>query len=551
MTMPRFNPSCIAAAVLGLAAVTSSFAANLVLLNVDPPNVGFNDPTPATPVGGNMGTTVGAQRLIAYQRALELWGRTLSSKVDIVVQGSFAGLTCTATGGTLAQAGATQVFADFPNAGLAGHWYGSAVADAIAGQELSTDGFPDIVANFNGNVGQPNCIAGPGWYYGLDNNAGAGQLDFLDTFMHEVSHGLGFQNFVNEVTGLKLTENPATGAPGLPDVYMAKTLDLSTGKFWNLMNAAEIRASAVNNGKVVWTGPAVTASAPLVLGPYEGIRLFGGVSKELVFGSASFGAPASAATLNGSIVVGLDEASAAAGPSPTDGCGPLTNAAAVAGKVVLLDRGTCGFAVKAKNAQLAGAFAVIIANNAAGAGAIALGGSDPTVTVTTIGISLEDGSAIKTSLASAIAVGVEYFVDPTRLSGAVDGQVRLYAPTTVALGSSISHFDTVAKPNLLMEPAINGDLRSATNLDLTPALMTDIGWKLETLKIGSCDSGVPATLATGQLLHVNVEVCKAGASNRGAFVSCMNAVTNAAKDAGLLSGRQHAAITSCTARGTP
>jgi len=549
--MPRFNSYCIVAGLLGLAAASSSFAANIVLLNVDPPNVGFNDPAPAVPVGGNMGATVGAQRLIAYQRALQLWGRTLSSQVDIVVQGSFAGLNCTAGGGTLAQAGATQVFADFPNAGLPGHWYGSAIADALAGQELSTDGFPDIVANFNGNVGQPNCIAGPGWYYGLDNNAGAGQIDFLDTFMHEVSHGLGFQNFVNEATGLKLAENPATGATGLPDVYMAKTLDLSLQKLWSGMSSAEIRFSAVNNGKVVWTGPAVTSSAPLVLGPFQGIRLFGGVSKELLFGTASFGAPASAETLNGSIIVGLDEASAAAGTSTTDGCGPLTNAAAVAGKVVLLDRGSCGFVVKAKNAQLAGAFAVMIANNVAGAGAIALGGTDPTVTVTTIGISLEDGSAIKASLAAGTAVGVEFFVDPTRLAGTTDGLVRLYAPTVVALGSSISHFDTVATPNLLMEPNINGDLRSATNLDLTPALMTDIGWKLETLKIGSCDSGVPATLATGQLLHVNVEMCKAGARNRGGFVSCMNVVTNAAKDSGLLTGSQHAAITSCTARGTP
>jgi len=543
--MPNFKLSTIVAGLLGLAAASSSFAAKLVLLNVDPPSIGFNDPTPAIPVGGNMGTTVGGQRLIAYERALQLWGGTLSSKVDIVVQGSFAGLPCTSGGGTLAQAGATQVFANFSSAALPNHWYGSAVADAIAGEELSTDGFPDIVANFNGNVGKTNCIAGPGWYYGLDNNAGTGQIDFLDTFMHEVSHGLGFQNFVNEATGLKLTENPATGAPGLPDVYMAKTLDLSLGKLWNGMTSAEIRFSAVNNGKVVWVGPAVTSAAPLVLGPFQGIRLFGGVSKELVFGTASFGAPPSAATLNGSIVVGLD----GGGASATDGCEALTND--VAGKVVLVDRGTCGFAVKAKNAQLAGAFAVMIANNVVGGGAIGLGGTDPTVTVTTIGISLEDGSAIKASLAAAVAVGVEFFVDPTRLAGATDGLVRLYAPTTVALGSSISHFDTVATPNLLMEPNINGDLRSATNLDLTPALMQDIGWKLETLKIGSCDSGVPSTLVTGQMLHVNVEMCKASARNRGGFVSCMNAVTNAAKDAGLLTGGQHAAITSCTARGTP
>jgi len=96
-------------------------AATITVINLDGAGEGFNDPTPATPIGGNNGTTVGAQRLIAYQKALELWGKTLKSDVDIVVQGSFRRLNCTATGGTLAQAGALQIFANFPNAPLQGH----------------------------------------------------------------------------------------------------------------------------------------------------------------------------------------------------------------------------------------------------------------------------------------------------------------------------------------------------------------------------------------------------------------------------------------------
>ena len=35
------------------------------------------------------------------------------------------------------------------------------------------------------------------------------------------------------------------------------------------------------------------------------------------------------------------------------------------------------------------------------------------------------------------------------------GRVRLYTPTTFQGGSSVSHFDTVDSPNLLMEPNIN------------------------------------------------------------------------------------------------
>ena len=49
----------------------------------------------------------------------------------------------------------------------------------------------------------------------------------------------------------------------------------------------------------------------------------------------------------------------------TDGCEPLTNG--VAGKIALIDRGTCTFKQKAVNAQAAGAIGVIIADNAADA----------------------------------------------------------------------------------------------------------------------------------------------------------------------------------------
>ncbi|MBK6471359.1 MAG: serine protease [Betaproteobacteria bacterium] len=533
-----------AAAALSMAFCLPGHAATLELLNVDPPGVGFNDPTPATPVGGNAGTTVGAQRLIAYRKALELWGRTLKSSVNIVVQGSFAGLTCDATGGVLAQAGTTYIFSDFPGAPLAGHWYHSALADALSGTDLvvaegGPSGDPDIVANFNGNVGKPDCIAGPGWYYGLDNNAPVGQTDFLDTFMHEVSHGLGFSNFANEASGALIS--------GLPDVYMANTFDLFYGQPWNTtvfgpQTSLFLRLSAVNNGNVVWTGPQVTANSVKILGPYQGVRLTGNLNQELVIGSASFGAAATADNFGGPIVVALDDA--VNGLSTTDGCGPLTNAAEVAGKIAFMDRGSCGFAVKAKNAQLAGAKGVIIGNNQAG-GAIGLGGSDPTVTVPTISVSQADGTAIK---AASPGVSVEFFTDPSRRAGTNQGLVRLYAPTTVALGSSISHFDTVALPNLLMEPFINADLRSARNLDLTPALMQDIGWTLETLKIGACDTAVPNALTNGDLLHVKVENCKVGARNHGQFVSCINQVTNPLVAAGLMTGSQKGAISSCAGR---
>lgn len=57
---------------------------------------------------------------------------------------------------------------------------------------------------------------------------------------------------------------------------------------------------------------------------------------------------------------------------------------------------------------------------------------------------------------------------------AVTGRVQLFTPNPFQPGSSISHFDTAATTNLLMEPVINTGL--PIDLDLTRQQMRDIGW---------------------------------------------------------------------------
>lgn len=478
-------------------------------------------------MGGNAGTTLGEQRLIAYRKALELWGKTLASNVTVVVRGSFRRLDCTATGAVLAQAGALTIFSDFPGAPLAGHWFGAALANSIAGEDLApgpldppdaTEPADDIQAFFNSAIGAADCLAGAAWYYGLDNNAPTGQIDFLDTFMHEVSHGLGFQNFANEATG----STPL----GLPDVYMANTLDLTNGRLWNTFSASEIVASAINNGKVVWAGSNVTANAPKVLGPLEVLRVTGAVNAEYDIGTATFGPPATADNFAGTVVVATDGVAAPNGGTVTDGCEPITSD--VSGKVALVDRGLCAFAVKAKNAQLAGATAVIIANTQ-GRSAAGMTGTDATITIPSLMIGNVEADAVRAALPDVTAA---FLRDATRNAGTTEGKVRMYAPTVVALGSSISHFDIVAVPNLLMEPSINADLRSARNLDLTPSLMQDVGWSLESLKIGECDTGVANVLPNGDLLHVGVEACAAGDPSQ--FGRCVAKLALDAKRADLL-----------------
>jgi hypothetical protein len=144
----------------------------------------------------------------------------------------------------------------------------------------------------------------------------------------------------------------------------------------------------------------------------------------------------------------------------------------VTGKIALIDRGTCTFAAKVKNAQDAGAIAVLIANNVA-AGLPGMGGADPTITIPSYGISQADGNTIKANIGAPVNVTMNFH--PTLLAGADDaGRVRMFAPNPFQGGSSVSHYDVALTPNALMEPSINSDLHD--DVDLTTALFCDIGW---------------------------------------------------------------------------
>src|ERR1035441_4387744 len=102
-------------------------AATVTIINSDPAGVGFNDPTPVAPIGGNTGTTLGQQRMIAFQTAANKWGATLASNVPVRVSAVWLILTCTANSAVLGSAGSTETFRDFSGAPIGGHWYPKAL----------------------------------------------------------------------------------------------------------------------------------------------------------------------------------------------------------------------------------------------------------------------------------------------------------------------------------------------------------------------------------------------------------------------------------------
>jgi hypothetical protein len=464
-----------ALAVAFCAAGAAQAAAPIVIVNANEPGVGFNDPTPATPVGGNTGTTLGEQRLIAFTHAANIWGAKLNSTVPIRIQASFEPLTCTANSATLGSAGTLEIFDNFPNAPKADTWYPTALANKLSGEDQSPN-VPDIRARFNSRLGLfSNCLPGSPFYLGLDGNHGTA-TDFVAVLLHEMGHGLGFQSFTDEETGEYLD-----GTPAIWDHFMT---DNRSNRKWTELSEEERVANAISGDGLSWDGPNVNAAVPNVLGARGVVKISGpaagSAAGEKPFGEASFGPRITDANVTGQILPVVENRSTNTGLA----CAPLTgaNAKAVQGNIALVDRGTCNFAIKAANVQAAGAIAMIVADNAPGDPA-GMSGTDPAITIPSVRITQADGLALKAALAarSRTSSGVigTLGADPTQLAG-TDRQKRIlmYTPTTFQPGSSVSHYTTAASPNQLMEPSINGDLTHELEppRDLTLPLLKDIGW---------------------------------------------------------------------------
>ncbi|GJJ02034.1 serine protease [Duganella rhizosphaerae] len=470
--MKRVLPTFIAAMTL-LVSSASWSAATITIVNGDPAGVGFNDPAPASPVGGNTGTTLGAQRLNAFQAAANTWGATLTSTVPIRILATWEALPCDGGGAVLGSAGALEVFRDFPGAPRANAWFSKAETNKLVGADVDP-ATADIRARFNVNLGQPGCLTGSPFYLGLDSNHGA-QIDLVTVLEHEFGHGLGFQTYTDDGTGEQLD-----GVPSIWDYFL---LDTSTGKLWKDMSDAERAASALKSGKLVWNGLIVNQAAQTVLqqgAPALTVLAPAGVAGVVQVGTASFGPPLANPGVTGEVMPVVDTA-----PDRGLACDPLSpiNALAVGGKIALIDRGSCTFVIKVKNAQDAGAIGVVIVDNVAGAPPPGLGGTDPSIVIPAVRITLDDGKRLKAALATRSRKHSGVFANlgvnlALRAGADAAGRVLMYAPNPNQPGSSVSHYDTSAFPNQLMEPAINGDLTHdvAPPRDLSFPLLRDLGW---------------------------------------------------------------------------
>lgn len=109
---------------------------------------------------------------------------------------------------------------------------------------------------------------------------------------------------------------------------------------------------------------------------------------------AQFGPQLTTIPLTGNLVL-VDDGSA----NSEQGCNTLINSTQLNGKLALILRRGCNFTTKVKNAQNAGAIAVVIYDDAAG-NPILMGGNDGTISIPCVLITNSDGVALRTMISS-------------------------------------------------------------------------------------------------------------------------------------------------------
>ncbi len=282
------------------------------------------------------------------------------------------------------------MYESFAGAPKRGFWYVKSLANALSGVDQNPMA-ADITTTFNANLGQVGCLTGTFFYLGLDNQHG-NDIDLVGVATHEFAHGLGFTTTTNASTGVQCCSSNL-----LPSIFDDFLLDISTGKSWTTMSNTERAASAVDPQKLVWTGANVLAAVPEVLqlgAPYLTVASPAAAAGRYVVGQASFGAPLGSPGVTGQIAQVVD--------SPGNiglACAPLSagNAAAVLGRIALVDRGSCNFVDKADNAQAAGAIALVIVDNVQEWPPVApeAPAADPTLTIPVVSVTLGDGATLR------------------------------------------------------------------------------------------------------------------------------------------------------------
>lgn len=267
------------------------------------------------------------------------------------------------------------------------------------------DAFPFSGSTATQTLNVNNIISATGYaYYFFNNTFGRDSFDGAGDFMRSVNNdptitcpnanwnGLT-TNFCDGVTADDVVAHEWAHAytertHGLVYSYQAGALNESYSDIWGevidrLDGLGTDAPDLARSANICTTN---TAS------PWVAIRGPAAISGTYAAGAANFGAVLDSDGLTGTVTMA----------NPADGCLALANTAEISGTIALIDRGTCSFALKVKNAQDAGATGVIVANNQAGM--TNMNGSDASIVIPSLLVDQTTGALIKNQLGQSETV---------------------------------------------------------------------------------------------------------------------------------------------------
>jgi hypothetical protein len=226
-------------------------------------------------------------------------------------------------------------------------------------------------------------------------------LFYLNNVIHDALYRKGF----DEAAGNFQVDNFGKGGAG-KDPVLAEAQDGSGTDNANFSTPSDGRSPRMQ--MYLWTGRGAT---------HEVVIPSGGAAGTYDAASAEFGAALSTTGVSGSIVL-VDD-----GVAPTnDGCDAMP-ARSLTGQIALIERGTCAFTVKVKNAQDAGAAAVIVYNNTGGDATLIMGGTDRKIRISSVFVSQNTGALLVANLAGLSGTERMKAVQPLQLDGDVDSDI--------------------------------------------------------------------------------------------------------------------------------
>lgn len=194
----------------------------------------------------------------AINAAVDVWSQNFTSQVTVKIKVSFERQS---NAGILASASPGKFHSNFKNIPDSELWYASALADALAGEDIEPT-IPELSIRINSTNSSM-------LYLGIDGKCPSNKYDLVSMILHEMGHGLGFLSNADydDLYGYGSIQQPTPF-----DAYA----QLADGRRLMDLDSPSIELGKALTEPLVWSGPngirANNGIKPLLYTPssYEG-----------------------------------------------------------------------------------------------------------------------------------------------------------------------------------------------------------------------------------------------------------------------------------------